>query len=72
MIESLSVEEHNNMWSRQAVKGFALVCIISAVISKWLLLAVILIHLIFYALEKIELWKMSKAYDPKPRKKNKM
>ncbi|WP_179281002.1 hypothetical protein [Paenibacillus sp. XY044] len=50
------------MGSNQVLKGFFLICILAALINKWLLLGVSVAGLIIFIISKVELWEIIRAY----------
>lgn len=55
--------------SRQALKGFILICIIALLINKWVFVGVLVLHTIFFAIHKIDLYQMTRAYRLKKMKR---
>ncbi|AET62142.1 hypothetical protein ACWHAM_20270 [Paenibacillus terrae] len=47
--------------SKQALKGFALICIVALLIHKWLLVALLFSGVVFYVVGKINLHQMKDA-----------
>ncbi|KAF6556521.1 hypothetical protein G9G63_26460 [Paenibacillus sp. EKM202P] len=54
--------------NKQALKGFALICIVALLIHKWLFLTLLFGSIVFYVIGKIDFYQMKDAYKSKKKR----